>query len=144
LAKGTEGAVSRLPSAHQSEDSNCAARAVTKAGITRRRLLSSALSLAGAACANQTSERVNNILRLQIGMSREEVISLMGQPERQEIHAGVEFLIYQTDTRQEEGWNLTPVGLVDGRVTGWGRVYYEAAKGSRTRPDGGMSSKNAH
>ena len=54
----------------------------------------------------------------------------------------MEFLVYQTDTDEKEGWNLTPVGLVDGRVTGWGRVYYEAAKASRIGPDGTVPKRS--
>jgi len=109
-------------------------------GITRRSLICAALSLTAVACANQISERANRVLDLQIGMSRDEVLATMGQPERREVHAGVEFLIYQTDTREGE-WNFTPVGLVGGRVTGWGRVYYEGAKATRIEPDGSLRRK---
>ncbi|MGH9418369.1 MAG: hypothetical protein ACRD3J_00225 [Thermoanaerobaculia bacterium] len=75
-------------------------------------------------------------MRLKFGMTREQVIEIMGQPERQEVRGNVEFLIYQTDTREEGGWNFTPVGLIDSRVAGWGRVYYEAAADSMIRADG--------
>jgi|ERR1700675_568542 hypothetical protein len=109
--------------------------------ITRRGLLCIALSAFAAACVNQGNERVEKVMKLQTDMSRDQVLSIMGEPQRREVHGNVEFLIYRTDTSEEEGWNFTPVGLVDGRVAGWGRVYYEAAKGSRIGPDGGMSKK---
>ena len=88
------------------------------------------LSTVAAACVDRGQDRTGDILKLQIGMTRDEVLSIMGQPQRREIYDDVEFLIYQTDSGADEAWNFTPVGFIDGRVTGWGRVYYERAKGS--------------
>jgi hypothetical protein len=104
--------------------------------VGRRALLMCALSICAAACSSKITQRADNVLKLQIGMSREQVLALMAEPERREVHGSVEFLIYQTDTAEETGWNITPVGLVDGRVTGWGRVYYEAAKASGLKSNG--------
>lgn len=61
------------------------------------------------------------------GMTRQEVLAALGPPERQEIYGTTEFLIYSadgnTDTAQS---NFIPVAIVDGRVTGTGRAFYDA------------------
>ena len=61
------------------------------------------------------------------GMTRQEVLAALGPPERQEIYGTTEFLIYSadgnTDTAQP---NFIPVAIVDGRVTGTGRAFYDA------------------
>jgi hypothetical protein len=51
----------------------------------------------------------------------------MGPPQRQETYGATEFLIYSTDgTSNTALLNFTPVAIVDGRVTGTGRVLYDA------------------
>jgi hypothetical protein len=61
------------------------------------------------------------------GMTRNEVLQIMGPPQRQEIHGSTEFLIYSTDGRSTIALlDFTPIAIVDGRVTGTGRSLYEA------------------
>jgi hypothetical protein len=72
-------------------------------------------------------------------MTRDEVLQIMGPPQRQEIYGATEFLIYSTDGRSTTALlDFTPIAIVDGRVTGKGRSLYEAvvqanSKGRRNR-----------
>jgi hypothetical protein len=60
-------------------------------------------------------------------MTRDEVLQIMGPPQRQEIYGSTEFLIYSTDGRSTAALlDFTPIAIVDGRVTGTGRSLYEA------------------
>jgi outer membrane protein assembly factor BamE (lipoprotein component of BamABCDE complex) len=70
-------------------------------------------------------------MKVQIGMSRDEVVALMGQPQKRETYGKTEFLIYQTN----EPGNFTPIGIVDGKVVGWGRNYYDNAVYSNVKAD---------
>jgi hypothetical protein len=78
-----------------------------------------------------------HIMKLRMGMSREDVLATMGQPEKREAHGRLEFLIYRTDNSHTEKMDFTPVALVDGKVTGWGRNFYgNAAPGGLLRIGG--------
>ena len=62
-------------------------------------------------------------------MTREEVIAILGEPQRQETYASTEFLIYSTDGGNTTALlHFTPIAIVDGRVTGTGRSAYDALK----------------
>ena len=76
------------------------------------------------------------MLELQIGMTKEQVKALMGQPYKTEAYqdeGGVlEFWLYMTeavtiDNRQLSDENFTPFAFRDGVLVGWGRNYYESA-----------------
>jgi hypothetical protein len=61
------------------------------------------------------------------GMTRQEVLAAMGPPQRQEIYGATEFLIYSADGNTDPAQsNFIPVAIVDGRVTGTGRAFYDA------------------
>jgi hypothetical protein len=72
-------------------------------------------------------------------MTRQEVLAAMGPPQRQEIYGTTEFLIYSADTSAENAQaNFIPVAIVDGRVTGTGRAFYDAIVQANTPgPHGG-------
>jgi len=44
----------------------------------------------------------------------------MGNPEKREVYGRTEFLMYTTGN-----FTLTPIAIVDGRLLGWGRRYYD-------------------
>jgi hypothetical protein len=57
----------------------------------------------------------------------------MGQPQTRETYGKTEFLIYQTSVVSAVVSNppldnsaFAPIALLDGKVPGWGRDYYEA------------------
>jgi hypothetical protein len=86
-----------------------------------------------AGCAEwQTGVNSLNTLRLQVGMTRDEVISTMGKPQIREAYGKTEFLIYRTDFPVSTGKaDFTPVAIVNGKVTGWGRDFYDETRRKR-------------
>jgi outer membrane protein assembly factor BamE (lipoprotein component of BamABCDE complex) len=89
----------------------------------------------------QSGSHTQAIMKLQVGMSRDEVLSLMGQPQRREAYGSNEFLIYRTDYRGgNESADFTPVAIVNGKVVGWGRNYYDNV--ARSKIDADITVKN--
>ena len=97
------------------------------------------LSLFGCGAARQYQSRETNekLMQLQVGMERQQVLSLMGNPHRREAYGGdTEFLIYQTNYfARSESERFTPILLKSGRVAGWGRNYYDDAIRSKIEAD---------
>ena len=58
------------------------------------------------------------------------MIAIMGTPHNREADGRAEFLAYRTETYGDGDWSYTPVVLVDGRVTGWGRNFYDNVRRS--------------
>ena len=78
-------------------------------------------------CTNPSSMQAARLDSVRPGMTRDEVLEIMGPPQRQEIHGSTEFLIYSTDGRSTTALlDFIPIAIVDGRVTGTGRSLYEA------------------
>lgn len=80
---------------------------------------------------------INNrkMMELKIGQSKEEALKIMGLPTKREAYQLenkkiVEFLFYRT-----QGWagddlgdrdnQFTPLALVNNKLVGWGRNYYD-------------------
>ncbi|MGI9382706.1 MAG: hypothetical protein ACR2PO_06090 [Methyloligellaceae bacterium] len=64
---------------------------------------------------------------LTVGMSRDDLISLMGQPKKRENYGRTEFLIYETNYLAfTDSGRFTPIAVVNGKVIGWGHEYYGA------------------
>jgi hypothetical protein len=76
-----------------------------------------------------------NLMKAQIGQNREEFLETLGMPAKREAYQLgndriVEFLFYRTG-----GWGpgstvdtdaqFTPVAIENGKVTGWGRNFYD-------------------
>ena len=78
----------------------------------------------------------NNLMRLEAGMSKQQVIDVMGQPYNREAYTApdgnvLEFLIYltkYTDSGSIPDSDTTPVCFLNGKVTGWGRNFYVSQK----------------
>ena len=78
-------------------------------------------------CTNPSSMQAARLDSVRPGMTRDEVLEIMGPPQRQEIHGSTEFLIYSTDGRSTIALlDFIPSAIVDGRVMGTGRSLYEA------------------
>lgn len=78
-------------------------------------------ALMGCGVAQQVESRQINsaTMRLEIGMTKEQVLSLMGIPDRREAYGPTEYLIFRTDAwAASEPLRFTPVALVDGKVVG--------------------------
>ncbi len=75
------------------------------------------------------------LLKIKAGMSREEIVAQLGEPHRQETVGRTQFLFYRTDWRTAtEAERISPVAIVDGKVVGLGKDYYQdAVKAERKR-----------
>jgi hypothetical protein len=102
------------------------------------RVLSTILLVLLVGCAAgavaEASRNRSNLLKLNVGQTRDQVLSIMGPPYSSEMYAlsgkHVEFLLYYT--QQSEGRGLsdrhfTPVAIQNGFLQGWGRNYYDNA-----------------
>jgi len=81
----------------------------------------------------RASMRNDDLMKLQVGMSRGDVIRVMGEPQKREMYGNEEYLLYKTANEDfvGESVNYTPVAILDGRVVGWGRNYYDNAVRSK-------------
>ena len=78
----------------------------------------------------------NNLMKLELGMSKQEVIDIMGSPYNREAYTllngqALEFLIYltkYTDSGPIPDSDTTPICFLNGKVTGWGRNFYISEK----------------
>jgi len=77
----------------------------------------------------------NNLANLELGMSKQEVINIMGMPYNREAYSTpdgpLDFLIYltkYTDSGSIPDSDTTPICLLNGKVVGWGRNFYEQQK----------------
>ena len=85
-------------------------------------------------CANPTGMQAGRLDGVRAGMTREELLQLLGAPQRQEAYGATEFWIYSTDgTSTTALLDFTPVAIVDGRVTGTGRTLYDAVVRAHTK-----------
>lgn len=83
------------------------------------------------------SRRTNDkFMQLNVGMSREDVLSMLGKPYKREVYGDSEFLIYETNHLVPfEKERFTPILLNSGKVVGWGRNYYDDAIKSKIDAD---------
>jgi hypothetical protein len=77
-------------------------------------------------------------MQLQIGMSRDQVVALLGSPRVVETYGSVEFWLYPPDTAEDQTRAFFAVGLVNERVTGWGADYYDMGVTGRVAADGSI------
>ena len=77
------------------------------------------LQLAGCAAESggATSTDVSNV---EVGMTQNQVFSILGQPQMREAYGPTEFLFYTSSY----GASI-PIAVVDGKVTSIGRAAYE-------------------
>jgi len=80
-------------------------------------------------CAHTTSLVIEKpFVGPQFGMTKMQLIDLEGRPEKIEIYkktdlTHVEFYIYQRQS--QSSLEKVPVCLVDNKVVGWGKTFYE-------------------
>jgi hypothetical protein len=76
------------------------------------------------------------VLSVEVGMTQNEVLAIMGPPQRRETRGGTEFLIYPSGGASEAAaLNFVPIAIVDGRVTGIGRNLYDAVVRAKAQTD---------
>ena len=90
------------------------------------------LVLSMVSCSNVGRENRSRMMLLKLGMDREQVLSVMGMPYKNEAcrtrgGQAVETLFYGTgSTPVFPHASLTPLVFENGRLAGWGKEVYEA------------------
>jgi len=88
---------------------------------------------------NKDNTNIKNLEKSKIGMTKTEVLTLMGTPDKSEKFerkgVAVEILYYLTSGSYSPytGWqnvDSTPVVFEAGILKGWGKYYYEQRLGS--------------
>jgi len=70
-----------------------------------------------------------NLNKIEIGMSKAQVLEVMGKPYRREAEGQYEWLLYQTkipsvyEAHTESNY-LTPLLFEDGKLVGWGKNFW--------------------
>ena len=74
-----------------------------------------------------SSQQGHSLIRkVEIGMTREEVIDMVGIPAEQQVVDGTEFLFYYVDwINKSAAVERSPVALVNGKVIAMGKSYYQ-------------------
>jgi hypothetical protein len=92
---------------------------------------------------NEDNTNIKNLEKLKIGMTKTDVLTLMGTEDRSETFerkgVAVEILYYHTSGSYspDTGWqnmDSTPVVFEAGILKGWGKYYYEQRLGSPRMP----------
>lgn len=92
------------------------------------------LLLFASGCTNLTTVQAEKLDSVRVGMTRDELLALMGSPQRQEIHGSTEFWIYSSDGSSPTALlDFAPIAIVNGRVTGTGRSLYDAVVKAHAR-----------
>ncbi len=103
-------------------------------------LLTAITALSVVSCAGsplrtswEAEHNRDNMLKLTIGQTRDQVMANMGRPYKTESYQIdgkiVEFWLYLTEGKSVYGSlgdsNFTPLAFENGVLTGWGRNYYD-------------------
>lgn len=64
----------------------------------------------------------DNLNKLEIGMSKNEVLKIMGKPHQREADGQYEWWLYLTDAWRSIDY--TPLAFENSRLIGWGRNFY--------------------
>ncbi|TAH33128.1 MAG: DUF3192 domain-containing protein [Alphaproteobacteria bacterium] len=84
------------------------------------------LTACGVAAKNRSDDVRAKLNELEIGMTKEQVLRVMGKPYKRELYGKSEYFIYETDhwaTVDQDKY--TPIYLENGKVRGWGSSYYD-------------------
>ena len=78
----------------------------------------------------RAGENRSNLLKLKIGLNKEQVLNIMGNPYKTEAYRidakNFEFWLYLTEWefREPRDSDFTPLALENETLMGWGRNYY--------------------
>ncbi|MHB9020118.1 MAG: DUF3192 domain-containing protein [Minisyncoccota bacterium] len=94
-------------------------------------LLVPMLNGCGLAMLVKDSENRDKLNQLEVGMSKQQVIEIMGNPYRREAYSNTEYLLYATDRwnrSSDDAYAFTPIAIENGKVVGWGSNYFQKQK----------------
>lgn len=103
---------------------------IRRTTTVRYRMLVLLCTLILTGCANPWAKNNSNLLKLDMGMSREQVFSVMGEPQFNEAYQSlngkrVTILFYWTELPYRTKDRATPVVLEEGKLVGWGSGFYQ-------------------
>ena len=88
-----------------------------------------------ASHTGKAEENKANLAKLSLGMTKSQVLGIMGPAGNTEAYTtknggSMEFLIYRTVAtykrdRETSSKYWTPICIIDGKVKGWGRNFYD-------------------
>jgi hypothetical protein len=150
LSPSPSGVTADCARGSKQEDSNPFSFAWSQSAVegivlvcTLKRFLRSSAALALVllgACINPEESPASKLASVQVGMTREEVVALLGAAQMIEHYGDTEFLFYSGGGASSTALSdYTPIAIVDGRVTGTGREIYNAmveARERKSRPGG--------
>jgi len=87
------------------------------------------------------SMQMANLTMVERGMTHADVIAVMGEPKRKEVHGSTEFLMYPSERSETAVLDFVPIALVDGRVTGVGRNLYDTVVRAKMNADLGNDQR---
>lgn len=96
-------------------------------------LMLSAVVLVGCVGVSPEQANVDNLAKLNLGMDKTQVLTIMGPPDKLEAYetktgGTMEFLLYQTEwteyNERRKDSDFTPLCFIDGKLKGWGRNFY--------------------
>lgn len=86
-------------------------------------------SLSSCAVYRETAKNRENVEKLKKGMSREEVVSVMGEPVKGEVYCKPNVLFYYTETKWSDGNvtsdECTPLVFEKDKLVGIGADFYK-------------------
>ena len=81
-----------------------------------------------AAPVEAAGPREPDVSNVDVGMTQNQVLSILGQPQMREAYGPTEFLFYPGSSG-----STVPVAIVDGKVTSIGRAAYEIVVQSKAQ-----------
>ena len=72
----------------------------------------------------QAPRNRDNLNKLEVGMTKEQILQIMGKPYRREAEGQDEWLLYVTEAPLQRDSDLTPLLIEDGKLVGWGKNYW--------------------
>ncbi|MBN1863323.1 MAG: DUF3192 domain-containing protein [Victivallales bacterium] len=101
-------------------------------GLALRNIFfASAILLLSISCTNHQiiSRNLENLSRLSVGMTKQEVLGIMGEPLTNEVYNEDNVWYYFTQVKWSDGMithdECTPVFFEDGKLLGWGQAEFK-------------------
>ncbi len=90
------------------------------------------LLMGSIGCYYEIEKNRNNLNLIEIGMSKDEVVKIMGAPYKRECYknktnSNIDILLYLTEYTSGDVFDshITPVVFQDSELVGWGRNFYD-------------------
>ncbi|HEG44134.1 MAG TPA: DUF3192 domain-containing protein [Phycisphaerales bacterium] len=99
----------------------------------RKMILICTLAVFLSGCTEEQNRKKLN--RLEVGMTKAQVLEIMGEPYRREAESNSEWLLYKTETynmllerHKSEEERTTPLLIQNGKLIGWGNNLKQGRK----------------